>query len=790
MAKIKIYGDQNKGCIFFDGSTVEPKFLGTIIAVVKADETDRIVISRTDRFRRDGVTFRTLFRRLKATRVQNQTGENLIDDLGMTVAEVATYINEQASNYFAGGAVRPGLDEHPNFVLDATNTTIMVDNGENFGVNTLKAILGPDGLVDIVSADHSGNALTHYEDCPHENLQVNGSFISGGPNDVVNALNELFTVGAFESVVVSDPYATMVADVGGVLANGSAVGDNAIDPVGDDILASSAAHYNKCGWLSSDTINQAGEYYTFDIRVTDSMGFGLVQVDGDVEFGADSYGDPNRFCDGVANSANWGYLQSHWFHSGNKGPWTYYGQNTSSSIRSGWYNFGTSEERVNYIADAPIKMKVGLDANGYIEVSYWDVSESSWQQIQRSSFVVQAGREFKLGVKIYGTRGRLHTQPKIHELAVDDTPVVIGDSSITVFGTDVSGDLATGITYLGTDDNDNDGFVTAETLTQAGEYFQFTWTDGDANLGLFSENDHAVGDLDADRTVWSNDDYLFFGARSEHNGTMNGLYNENAYATTVLQGAVGAYYGRVGFDTDGRATVWASTDGVTYTVKQRIDAAAPTGTYRFIWIPQDSNANISTLTKGQLATGPTMYFRYVESPDGNFQYPLFATAEEAEYYYTQSGGTDSVKYDDYVFPDDPTATVWKMPIAYRETNGGFAPENQTFLGNPVTYTEITTLTNADLAPGSFSYSDYTFAEDASVALQVSPQDATYTTTVSGLPDGLTFTGGYLVSGTTRHVDVPRNGHSYELLRLYRRYVQPDDHGRRVSERYQRDDHPR
>jgi len=49
MAKIKIYGDVVKGCIFFDGSTVEPKFLGTVLAEIKADETDRIVIYRTDR---------------------------------------------------------------------------------------------------------------------------------------------------------------------------------------------------------------------------------------------------------------------------------------------------------------------------------------------------------------------------------------------------------------------------------------------------------------------------------------------------------------------------------------------------------------------------------------------------------------------------------------------------------------------------------------------------------------------------------------------------------------------
>ena len=225
MAQIKIYGDQNKGCSFFENSRVEPKFVGTIVASVKADEPDRITINRTDVFRRDGITFRTLFRRLKATRVQNKAGENLVADLGMSTAEVVTYINQQASNYSAGGAVRPELDEHPNFILDATQTTIMVDNGENFGVNTLKAILGEDGLVDIVSADHSNNAIVHYEDCPHGNLQINGSFISGGPNDVVNALNELFTVGAFESVVINDPYATLLADVQGTETTWKRLGD-------------------------------------------------------------------------------------------------------------------------------------------------------------------------------------------------------------------------------------------------------------------------------------------------------------------------------------------------------------------------------------------------------------------------------------------------------------------------------------------------------------------------------------------------------------------------------------
>ena len=98
MAQIKIYSDTQKGCIFFDNSTVEPKFLGTIVAEIKEDETDRIHVFRTDRRRNDGVRFRTIFRRLNPSRVQNQDGQDLVGTLGYTVAEVVDYINEQASN--------------------------------------------------------------------------------------------------------------------------------------------------------------------------------------------------------------------------------------------------------------------------------------------------------------------------------------------------------------------------------------------------------------------------------------------------------------------------------------------------------------------------------------------------------------------------------------------------------------------------------------------------------------------------------------------------------------------
>ena len=96
MANIKIYGDIDSASIFFLNSTVDPKPLGTILASLKNDE-DRIVIQRTDRFESDGVTFRTIFKRMNPNRICNKQGEELTTQLGYTTQQVIDYINEQAN---------------------------------------------------------------------------------------------------------------------------------------------------------------------------------------------------------------------------------------------------------------------------------------------------------------------------------------------------------------------------------------------------------------------------------------------------------------------------------------------------------------------------------------------------------------------------------------------------------------------------------------------------------------------------------------------------------------------
>jgi hypothetical protein len=306
MANIKIYGDLDSGSIFFINSTVDPKALGTVVAsLIDFNGQDRILVERNDRFQEDGVSFRVLFKKLNPNRVCNQQGEELTTQLSYTAQQVVDYINGQSQLTGANGGDGNGTDVTDisiDFKLDDTSTSIMLDNGFAYGVNTIKAIADTDGTIHIVS--ELGD-LTYFTKLDHTNVLINGVNAVGGLSDVVNALNELFQVGAFEQVVISDPYSTMVADVDGVDTNITLVG-NAINPTGNDLAGSTASGYNNSGILTTETINQAGEYFTFDIRGEGTIGMGLVLTDVNDVNGSSAYGDPSTFATNGVNSGHYG----------------------------------------------------------------------------------------------------------------------------------------------------------------------------------------------------------------------------------------------------------------------------------------------------------------------------------------------------------------------------------------------------------------------------------------------------------------------------------------------------
>ena len=555
---IRVERNEQGNCVNFHGSSNPTYWNACLTASVDDTLTDTINIVNDIITAQTGVTEYEFFQ---------------IPYTEFTRADNSNFSNAQeAADYITGAARVLGIspDSTGNdltgvtvcFKLDDTSTSIILDNGYSFGVNTIKAV-SEGGLIDIKSI--TGDR-TLFSQLDPSNTCINDLAVAGGLNDVINTLNELFTVGAFESVVISDPYSTMIADVGGVAAGHTLVGSTAVDPIGDDIFTNSSSG-NYAGLLSDETINQAGEYFTFDIRGEGQIGFGLVHTQASYDAGHFSgntnYADPSSFA--VTNSAHYGFQFSHWFHPTPNGSWTNYGANTSYSMREHWSS--NWDKKQDWLDGENVKVRVGLDTNGFISIETLN-DDGSWGVHARTTYPASQGAEFRLGVKSANSSARVSSAPKAH------------------------------------------------------------------------------------------------------------LLEEAA---------------------------------------------------------------------------PTMYFRYIESPDGNFEYPLFATAEEANYYDEQNGGAGTSHTHTYA--DDATGTTWYMPTTNSTMTATSAPTADTTLGQSATYTEITSLTNADLTPTAFSASDITQEEGTNVNIQVTPAGATWSSSVTITPSGsgLVYDGSSLVQGTLTDV---------------------------------------
>ena len=556
---IRIKRNEAGNCINFLGSSNPTYWNACLSGEVDSTQTDSVNVINDIITSQSGET-QYEFYRIPYTEFEDKDGNSFA-----SAQDCADYITTNANVIGLGGGGTELTGVQVCFKLDDTSTSVMLDNGYSYGVNTIKAV-AEGGTISIKS--ELGD-ITHFTELDHTNVcDGEGNAISGGLNDVINYLNELFTVGAFESVVISDPYSTMVADIDGLTDSGALVGSASIDPIGNDIGGNTTTHNNNAGYLSSETINQAGEYFTFDIRGEGQIGFGLVHTQSSFDdghfSGSSSYADPSTFCNG-ANSSHYGYQFGHFFHPTPNGSWTNYGANTSYSMRSGWSNF---PDKQNWLDGNPVKMRVGIDTDGYISIDSYDPNTSTFVPHARTSYVQPEGAEFKLGIKFSNPYARLYSTPKVH------------------------------------------------------------------------------------------------------------LLEEEA---------------------------------------------------------------------------PTMYFRYIESPDGVFNYPLFATEEEANYYDEQNGGTGTSHTHTYA--DDPTNTTWYMPDTNGVMNGTSAPSFDLSLGQSATYTEVTSLTNSDLAPPLFSANNITQEEGTNVNIQINPAGSNWSTSVSISPttSGLVWDGYSMVQGTLADV---------------------------------------
>ena len=94
--KFRIFADVSAGTIIFDGSRIPPAPLGGKV-LASDNGFGRVRIVYTDRFGRDGVTPRRIFKGLKVGRIKNQANQILFTDLGFDLQQIIDYINDQAN---------------------------------------------------------------------------------------------------------------------------------------------------------------------------------------------------------------------------------------------------------------------------------------------------------------------------------------------------------------------------------------------------------------------------------------------------------------------------------------------------------------------------------------------------------------------------------------------------------------------------------------------------------------------------------------------------------------------
>ena len=413
---IRITRNAAGNCINFIGASLPAYYNSCLSGAVDADDNTLVnVINDVHTASNPNGEIRYEFYQIPYTEFADKDGNAFAD-----AQEAADYITAQGNVLGVSDTGKDLNGLSVDFRLDQTQTSIIMDNGAAFGVNTIKAVPDSDGTIHIhaigsgvPSGSEEPDDHKHFEGLDHTVVSINGSPVAGGLSDVCNALNELFTVGAFESVVISDPYSTMVADVGGVAASYTIEGSQGTDPVGADIFASTGSG-NYAGLKSVATIDQAGEYFTFDIRNEGQIGFGLVLSDDAYAngkyLGSATYADPATFA--VGNSAHYGFQFSHWFHPTPNGSWTNYGAATGYSIQSGWYNW---DKKQDWLDGELVKVRVGINENGFIYISTQN-NDGTWKMHVRTTYPVPEGFEAHLGVKVANSVPRVASAPMVHLL--------------------------------------------------------------------------------------------------------------------------------------------------------------------------------------------------------------------------------------------------------------------------------------------------------------------------------------------------------------------------------------
>ena len=338
-------------------------------------------------------------------------------------------------------------------------------------------------------------------------------------------------------------------------------------------------------------------------------------------------------------------------------------------------------------------------------------------------------------------------------------------ASFTVYGDRIT---ATGsgstLGYTSTAQTGNfdtsNGLYSNETISENGEYFEFEQDSGDwtnsrgVYIGLFDETTYNVADLDVDSAGNAVKGLLYlrlyptpFTFADATNGA--GKINEAGFSNSPQTKTKF----RLGRDNDGRVYIAHETSSNVFEVICRSEnvVAADTDLRFFAIMPLANELNgIRNMTVNEAVLGASLTWNYVESPDGEFYYPLFSSQADAiavdELYGTAANGAGAAHTHTFI-DEQPTVQTWYMPNTYMTHAASSAPTSPA----GIAWNVIQTGADANYIPSQFSQS-ITVVEGDNINLQIKPAGDADTYALSNIPAGLAYNSisGYL-QGTAPEV---------------------------------------
>ncbi|MCP4744443.1 MAG: hypothetical protein GY871_19770, partial [Actinomycetales bacterium] len=339
---IRVEAHRENEALYFHGTTNPVFFKAALTALVT--DTDYVSI-RNDVATGSGTETEYEFYRIHFTKWRASDNSNFA-----SATEAVDYINDAASVISGEGYIVPA-GETLDFELDATGTTILLSNGDDHAVNSIRAIEGADGRVHL--QNHNGTStdyLIRWQDVTIGTVAAGTSLTS-----VVNALNGLFTQTGGVGTGVVPPFSGIgLSSV--TISAPTASGLDIVNPTGpgrwgvqSGATVGDATHYVAAP--AGSEIDRNGEYYYFDMYNDAPVIIGLATDRAVLDATPDPYGTKDSMF-------VWGVE----FTTGVNSPTGTRGSSAGRVDGPGWVSWGTSDARDTMVnsASGAASFRVGI----------------------------------------------------------------------------------------------------------------------------------------------------------------------------------------------------------------------------------------------------------------------------------------------------------------------------------------------------------------------------------------------------------------------------------------------